>query len=646
MNRVVYYSPGDWSGGYNLEKAEEIIKAYDENKEYDINELLEFYNIYKFFQNKVYLKNWSKEQISDYSKIVNKMKGKVFKYFKLNVNSSNLSQMYEEVDLHYKNNFFELLSKCINMNSLLDDDIEKLLRNKSIRIIDILEYKELITRFDILLTKYFQDNIIESVELIIKKYYIDEEKYDKLYMPKSLTLGIKESLILKYIESPYANLNFIRIIAKIQSNKDYIVISDKTKLKASKKRIELEKKLFENSNIKIKYGYGVAIADNQEEDIIVKNENNDVNYSYSGKWIRNNLDYPTLLNNFIYLFEYVDTYFRINLVNMKKDSGLFERMNLKVLKSYSPNQTFKTKAAISNMQIAAYYNYLYKQGIRLEDIIEWFFGEYLKQEFNVNNFIISMPSKESNYFEKCKSILPEFDLILKEFKFYCEDGEIDQELVNISSTQMFFKDIPSLNKKKYVYAFDNDDTLMIMHYFFSDQSMLNYDPKNNKSYICFFELLRNKKMKYSDYEEYQQRDLDWLISHDLIYLENDYIKIKNVAMISIYGDLYINEVINYWRYPKELRIVVDEMIKDNILYVESSLFSKLEQDYFNYYLNMSEFIDGFDIRNSNLHGSQVGDRKSNVHLNRYMIILQLLVLIVIKINDDFCIYDENEKTGD
>ena len=72
-----------------------------------------------------------------------------------------------------------------------------------------------------------------------------------------------------------------------------------------------------------------------------------------------------------------------------------------------------------------------------------------------------MPSKESNYFEKCKSILPEFDLILKEFKFYCEDGEIDQELVNISSTQMFFKDIPSLNKKKYVYAFDNDDTLII-----------------------------------------------------------------------------------------------------------------------------------------------------------------------------------------
>ena len=35
-------------------------------------------------------------------------------------------------------------------------------------------------------------------------------------------------------------------------------------------------------------------------------------------------------------------------------------------------------------------------------------------------------------------------------------------------------------------------------------------------------------MKYSDYEEYQQRDLDWLISHDLIYLENDDVVVLHI----------------------------------------------------------------------------------------------------------------------
>ena len=32
MDRVVFYSPNDWAGGYNLEKAETIILKYDKNK--------------------------------------------------------------------------------------------------------------------------------------------------------------------------------------------------------------------------------------------------------------------------------------------------------------------------------------------------------------------------------------------------------------------------------------------------------------------------------------------------------------------------------------------------------------------------------------------------------------------------------------
>ena len=35
---------------------------------------------------------------------------------------------------------------------------------------------------------------------------------------------------------------------------------------------------------------------------------------------------------------------------------------------------------VANMQMTAYYNYLNKNNIRLEDIVEWFFKEYLKKE--------------------------------------------------------------------------------------------------------------------------------------------------------------------------------------------------------------------------------------------------------------------------
>lgn len=647
MDRIKYYSPRDWAGGYNLEKAEQIILNFDNDKEYDINDILEFFNIYKYFDNKVYLTKWDDDYIQKLKDIVKQMKVKVYKYFNTKINEDNIISVYETVDIHYKNEFFELFSNCIEAMNISNEKMAELLQCEKIRIRDVLEYKTLVIKYDDIIKEYLMNNNNESVELLIGKYYIDEESYDKLNFPSSLTLADKEKMILKYIEYEFANLNFIRIIAKIQSNKDSIVVDDKTKLKAQKRREEIENNLFKNTNTTIEFGIGVVINDNQEEASLITSKGNDTNYSYSGKWIKENNDYPTLLNNFIYLFNYVDPYFRIDLINKKCYSGIFERINYKVVRSYNPNQTFNNRAMVANMQIAAYYNYLNKNNIRLEDIIEWFFKEYLKSEFDIDNYIISMPSANSNYFEKCKSLLPEFDLILKEYKYYCEDGIIDQELVNISSTQMFFKDIPSLNDKKYIYANKIDDTLLIQYYFFSDQCLLNYNPITNKSYGCFYELLRNIEMKYSDYNIHEQKMIDWLVDKELLAVDNNYIKLKNKLLINIYADLYFNEVINYWRYPKQLRNIVDSLIERGILYSENTLFSKPEQDYFNYYLNMSEFIDGFDIRNSNLHGSQSGDRNSEIHSSRYMIILQLLILIVIKINDDLCIYDENKKnTGD
>ena len=41
-------------------------------------------------------------------------------------------------------------------------------------------------------------------------------------------------------------------------------------------------------------------------------------------WIKENKDYPTILNNFIYLFEFVDSQCRINFVNKESESGIFE----------------------------------------------------------------------------------------------------------------------------------------------------------------------------------------------------------------------------------------------------------------------------------------------------------------------------------
>lgn len=620
MDKVKFYSITDLGSGYELQKAENIIESYNDSKEYNITELIELYNITKYIDNKMFLKKWDDVYIENIKKTCKEMKKKIYKYFDEEISEYNIKNIIKSIPIQYIEDFFELFDKKIEKISINGEIFIQAIKDNNIPIYHVLYFKKIVKQYDSELKKIMIEDIINSTEIIIRKYYINEESNQRIELPKSLSIEEKENIFLQYIDSKYANLNYVQIIAQIQSNKDSIEISDRTKLKAQRKVTELKNKIFKEG-VNIKYSYNVIINDKQKIEKDEKLIATKIIYSYSKMWIEENKDnFATLLNNFIYLFDFTDVEGRIELINKKHEYGIFEKtMNLNILKAYNPNSIFDHKKILSLMQINAYYEQLNKLNIRLEDIVEWFFKVYLEENFKIKNFSISMPSKESNFFEKCKTILPEIDHILKEYKYYVEDGQIDPDLISISSEHMFFKDIPSKIKNKYVYLKDTKDNNLIDYYFFSDQCMLAYLEKMEKKYDCFFKLIIKENIKYNDYQEYNKRDLDWLLQQNLIYINDEgYIKIRNQERIMIYAELHYKEVLNYWKKNHKIKAEIDKMEKEEKLELESSLFSRKEQDYFNFYLNRSEFIDGYDIRNSNLHGTQVGDRKSGVHYSRYL----------------------------
>lgn len=71
INRVVFYSKQDLSGGINLQNAESIIESFDSKKLYDINDILELYQIKLYFDNGLYRNAWSNEIKSKYIETVN-----------------------------------------------------------------------------------------------------------------------------------------------------------------------------------------------------------------------------------------------------------------------------------------------------------------------------------------------------------------------------------------------------------------------------------------------------------------------------------------------------------------------------------------------------------------------------------------------
>ena len=644
-NRIKYYSNSDLSTGWNLKKIEEVIENYDETKEdYEINDIIEFYNITQFLNNKLYLNNWDDAYVEKLKNANKKIKASIGKYCS-KINNRNLYKIFEDVERHYKEDFFEIIEEYKIYNRISQREFNRLIYNTY--YLEIALKNKRISKFYAytIRKKFLKYN--DSAIILLNEYVLEKNNSIELYIPEELTIEEKESIFIKYIRCKNANINYLRVILNIKSNPKQLVISDKTKLLA-KKRIDRETKSIFSKNEGIGVSTLVSFREGVKDTFTSRIKGLEIECEYDLNWIKENNDYPTILNNFIYLFEFVDSQCRINFVNKESESGIFESsMAIRMKQEYKSNHTFGIKSMLSSIQMIAYYNQLLKIKIKLEEVIKWFFEKYLKDEFQVKNYKINIPTESSTYLEKCRNILIEIDYILKEYKLLVEEGKINHELLEMSSTHMFFQNIPSMVRKKYVYPSSKEYNL-ISFYFFSDQCMLSYLERTEEKYNNFYSLILNEKVKMEEYPEYDQRDLKQLIENDYIQIDEEgYIVIKDIGKINIFKELYYNGVISYWRYSKESREIMDELCKKEILKFGDTLLSNAESDYFNYYLNKAKFVNGLDLRNKYIHGCQSNGKDSEkIHENNYYLFLKLLILLIIKINDDIIIKDSDKYKKD
>ncbi|SDC91590.1 hypothetical protein [Halanaerobium congolense] len=639
MQRIKFYSTNDLTLGYNLEHIEKLLKkCSNRRKELNINDMIELYNARKYFNKGIYLKKWSAEDIDKYKSAIDSYFGITAGFFK-SINEDNFEFLYSQTNRNYKDDFWELIDKFKAYENISVEKFKEFMINLEIRLHEILRHKKIV--------KYFGEEIREiminsdsATKILLDKYEIKHlSKKSPLYLPAELTATDKKNIISSYIESPNPNLNYLRLITNIQSNEDRIKISPKMIKKAKEKVKEQEEKLFDD-NSGIQTEIAVVFSENQDGAVDVNFENNGIHAEYSLQWIKDNLDYPTFLNNFIYLFDYVDSQMRSTLVSKFYQMSVFERFGFISSKNaYKTGFAFNQKDILSLMQLKGYHNELLSLGIRLEEIIEWFFEEYLFNEFKANKFQLNMPSFNSNISEKCTTIMPAMESALNQFSLFVEEGEIDLELLWIRSEQLIYGNIPSMVNKKYVYGV-GDEYNKATSFLFSDQVSLTYSEKTEQTYKNYFELLCNEKIKLDDYPEYYTKKVNWLLEQE--YLKEDKsgnIILNNKSLIMILRDLYFNEVISYWRLPKAEREIIDKLKQKNIVEFENTLFSRPEQEYINYLLNKSQFNNGLDLRNEYAHG-QPNPNNEKKHKQNYFIFLRLFILVVIKINDDFQISEK------
>lgn len=637
--RVKYYSTNDLSAGFYLKRIEDIICNFVvEKKIVDINEIIELYNIQQFFHNRIYSIHWTKQQLNDYSEIVSDF-SKVIGEFFSGINTDTIESMFDTIYYDYRNDFWKLIEKYKVYDKISVEQFRKIILNKHFILNDVLKCKNIVKKFSDEIITYMEKNPF-CAEIILS-YYL--EKHDRniesLYFPVELSNEKKTLILDKYIASNSSNINYLKLIFESNSTNN-LRLPDRLKLKAKRKYDEEIETLFKEGT-GFEYGAKVSFSNKIDEEFKFETDDNRIlSVLYSAKWIKENLDYPTLLNNFIYLFGYTDLQFRSLHVSRESQMSIIEKyLGIKGRKEYPTGIAFQQIQMLAQLQMIGYCNELEKYNIFLEDIIEWFFCNYLEEEFNVKGFCFNKSSHTVSYLEKCRNIAAEFDNILKRFKIYCEDGEIDDELLHISTEHIFIKDMPSMLSNKYIYPCGNDYQT-ISNLLFSDQSIIHYLPKLSNNYNSFYCLLEKENVYYDMFEDYQIPSIDWLIDHNIIKIDNKKRIMPYWEKIKILNELYQHDVVCF-SYMKKYQSIIMELNKMGLVQFSSSLFSRPEQDYYNYLFNKSEFDNGLDIRNSYTHGTQRVDENQNKQ--DYFIFLRIMILIVIKINEEFCLkYPKNK----
>lgn len=635
---VKFYSVHNWSMGNNLERSAQILEVFDGNKVYtDINKVIELYNVQQLINSGAYLREWDEDKI-DYYKKLSVPLTKVLGSFFGKINDENFQLISRSVSIGYVEDYWELFVRFKIYKKVSGEMFTAYINDPETTLWIILQQEKLV--------KYYGKELADVLRiseqtphLIISKFLERHDQECRYHIPKELDPSEYDGILQNYINSDVANLNDLQLLAYAQSSKE-CPISDRLKLYAKRECDSYwEKHSF--AGVHIGYGIGVEFADVPEIKSVKRLGNNDYKITYDVKWLLENLDYPTILNNFRYIFEQFDDCWRSSLVSVKSQLGIFERtLFVRGVKDYIKGNSFDVADNLSTMQVRGYYDILKHNGVRLEDVLKWFFEEYLSQEFGAKGFRFNPPSEGTTLVEKCRTIASEMDGVLKQFRMYVQDGEIDRELFEMSSEHIIFSNLSGFVKDKYAYA-NSDDIQNEQFLLFSDQSHLCYIDKTKSKYKRFCDLLIQEDIGFSDFFEYQKRNIHWLIEKGIVIEQSDgYLKL-NGPKAFILKDLYDHDVICPQYYDDELKKVIDEWIRNGNLRLESSLFSEPEQDYLNYELNKSSYSNGLDLRNKYAHSTYPENEK--IQFTDYVRLLRIMILVITKINEEFCLRQDIEE---
>jgi len=639
MHRIQFFSVQDLASGYYLSMLEQRLLYISAKVSTDINDLLELYNIKLYLDHEMYLKDWDetkKKWLKDQTKVGHEQ----IKSFFLNIKSESIVTLFDTVIFQYHAHFWTLIDELSVYKNIQGESISKIIEAHPHELRNILQRKRLVEKFANVIKNYCLTHP-ESAELLLAEED-KAERNTKFFFPTSLSDSDKEDIINQYLDSEDPNINYVSLVQYAKDSR--IKLSDKTKLKAKRLHKKLtEEFLTSNLSASNKMRVEIGLDRTQIEPVIRTYEDSTAKFTYSYDLFKSLLDAEDLTAIFHNLFFFTDNQGLIRLINKDSEIDTMERIYIAPKSGYNAGLNFNHKDYLSLGQLALTGRLLEEEFKNFSNLINRHLQKMVTFDNELSKIRFNLPNDSLATEEKIRILAPALESLLNQYQLYVSEGEIDFDLLSISSNPTNFSNIGSKVSNKYVYPTQNLRLSELFNIFFSDQNLLYYvDPFKDKYTNLYSLLIHERHIPYENFEQFQRKVLDTLISDKLLSVNNEgMLKINNRLRLMVIQKLYKNSVLSYWHFPIDLRKEIDRLIAEEWCHTESTLFTKGEVSYINYYLNKKEFTDGADLRNKYLHGTNVSADPD--HNNDYLLYLRIVILCLLKIEDDLVVYRKSDS---
>ena len=608
-----------------------------------IADMIELHNVQQHLENDLFPRAFTDAERSEAKAEIPQIRSAVARFF-TSIDDTNCAALVADIDYDYHADLLDLLGRSRAFDRCAPEVMLPALRRTRVHLGEMLACKKLVDAYDNAIRQELLGNPRNAEHLIRK--YLQKDTSGTVHIPASVTPVDARQLLEGYVDSPDANPNYISLIETAQVN-PAIGIDAKLKLRAKRRTTEMTQKFFEE-NTGLKTGCEVGISDTQDESLRYEMDHSDgivARFTYGRRWLDQTCDNPSILNNFQHLFAFADGQSLLTLPSYPAQLGVFERfMGTTGKTDYKVGAAFRAVDMSTLLQTRLYHYYLKTKSIDLEGVISWFFETYLVDEFGALNFSFTPSDSGTSYLQKARHLFAEMESVTTQFSLFVENGDLDRELLTITSDPVRYKELPSLVAGKYIYQSGSDEIAGILHALFSDQSTLTYIDETLKADDAA-SLLVSNHVAYADFHDYQKPAIDHLIGLGVLLDTGTRVRLANAEQFRILKALFATQAASYYHLSDAGRVQADVMVDSGWAVRSASLLTEAEAKYFNYFLNKVDFSNGPELRNKYLHGSQVNADGEDRHFHTYITALRLIVALVIKMNDDFCIAATQKGSG-